>query len=216
MTFFQTSGVEDWCSTSNPQGSCKPLSGVCKPMNTSALVNFKELQNQLNRIAVAKGWSKVDVDGRIGGATVALWNKASELSVWMSPESGCDGLADLAASGAAASQARTAANNLNAPAVVSAPITSRPSSPNADPSKPPSDPPALAITDTLFGMVSSPFGLVIAAGLGYAAYRLAKGGKSPAASSPRPGRPKRARARRPSRARPTRRPSRGRRRRSRR
>ena len=225
MTFFPMAGVEDWCSTSNRQGSCSPLSGVCKPMNTASLNAFKELQNQLNRVAEVKGYSKIGVDGRIGPGTVALWNKVVTVAVLWSPSkalsmaatSSCDNLAAQAADGGAATQVRQYADSLNAPVAVAGSILARPSTPNPDPSKPPIDPPALAITDTLFGMVSSPFGLVIAAGLGYAAYRLAKSGK-PAPSAPKPGRRKTAsaRARRPSRARPTRRPSRGRRRRTRR
>lgn len=224
MTFFNLSGTEDYCSTSNRQGSCSPISGVCKPMNTVALNNFKALQDQLNRVAEMKGWMKIGVDGRIGPGTLALWNKTVASIVTWSPSkalsmyasSTCDALADQASDGGAASQVRSYADSLNAPTHVAGSILSRPSMPNPDPSKPPIDPPALAITDTLFGMVSSPFGLVIAAGLGFAAYKLAKSGKP--AASPRPAQRKRAsaRARRPSRARPTRRPSRGRRRRTRR
>lgn len=224
MTFFQLSGVEDWCSTSNRQGSCSPISGVCKPMNTAALNNFKALQDQLNRVAEVKDLSKIGVDGRIGPGTLALWNKVVTLAVIASParalsmaaSSSCDILAEQAADGGAAAQVRSYADSLHAPTQVAGSILSRPSMPNPDPSKPPIDPPALAITDTLFGMVASPFGLVIAAGLGYAAYRLAKSGKSTPAARPAQRKRASARPRRPSRARPTRRPSRGRRRRTRR
>ena len=63
---------EPWCSPEHPSGSCSPSAGMAKPMTTAALNAFKALQDQLNRVASIKSWSKVPVDGRIGSGTVAL------------------------------------------------------------------------------------------------------------------------------------------------
>mgnify|MGYP001612449738 CR=1 FL=1 len=56
--------ASNWNSTRYP--------GVCKPTNFEALGHFKKLQIQLNRIAQAKGMSKVAVDGDIGPGTIKL------------------------------------------------------------------------------------------------------------------------------------------------
>ena len=61
----------NYCTVKNPQGNCKPLPGIAKPMDVSTLNVFKDLQNQLNRVAQATGGSKIQVDGRIGGDTIA-------------------------------------------------------------------------------------------------------------------------------------------------
>jgi hypothetical protein len=168
---------EGFCSTSNPQGSCKPLAGVCKPMTTEALSQFKDLQNQLNRVAQVKGYSKIWVDGRIGKDTLALYNKVQALGlVFLSRYGTCDELSSATLRGVTIPLARRAADDLGAPATVAGRALARPSS--ADPSGGmPKDPPALAITDQIFNMISSPMGLLIAVGLGYGAYRLVKGKK---------------------------------------
>jgi hypothetical protein len=163
-----------WCSSSNISGpKCKPISGVCAPADFDALEKFKALQNQLNRVAKASGWSLINVDGRIGSQTVALYNKAQGGNLV-----GCDMLAGITVSGTSVATIKMIADQMGAPVMVKPPITSRPSTFNAKTGQV-EHPPGLAITDTVFGLVSSPFGLVIAAGLGYAAWRLYK--------SPSPG-----------------------------
>lgn len=185
MPYQLAMGSEDqthWCSTSNPQGSCKPLSGVCKPMDSDTLAKFKELQNQLNRVAKVSGWSLIDVDGRLGSKTVALYNKAQGGNLV-----GCDMLASITVSGTSIATIKMIADQMNAPAVVKAPITSRPSYVDPKTGKI-ADPPGLAITDTLFGLVSSPFGIVIAAGLGFVAWKLYKSPTGGGARRPAPRR----------------------------
>ena len=180
---------DDWCSTSHHPSVCggtKILSGVCKPADAGALANFKELQNQLNRVAQTSGWSLLDVDGRLGAKTVEYYNRAQGGNI-----TDCNMLSSITVSGTSVATIRMIADQMNAPAVVKAPITSQPSSvdPRTGQIK---DPPGLAITDAVFGLVSSPWGLAIAAGLGFAAWKLYK---TPVGGSKRPARRK-ARARR--------------------
>lgn len=61
----------NYCSVANPQGSCKPISGIAIPMTAAALDQFKTLQRQLNRVLAKKGKRLLDVDGRLGPAAVA-------------------------------------------------------------------------------------------------------------------------------------------------
>lgn len=49
--------------------------GVCKPTNFPALAAVRAFQGQLNRVAQAKGFSKVGTDGAVGPATLALFKK---------------------------------------------------------------------------------------------------------------------------------------------
>jgi len=67
--------LDQWCSDENPQGSCVALRDICKPMTWDALDTFKELQRACNRVAEAKGWKYLDVDGRIGPLTRGMVNK---------------------------------------------------------------------------------------------------------------------------------------------
>lgn len=162
------------------------VSGVCRPGNKPALDAFKALQSQLNRAAVVLKLSKVDVDGRIGPKTVELYTKVVGPGMYA-----CDMLAVVTTTGASVSMAKAAADKLNAPAVVPPPITSRPSTVAADGSI--KDPPLLGITDMAFSLVSSPFGLLIAAGLAFGAYKLATSGKKAPSAPSAPSRPRRAR-----------------------
>lgn len=63
-------GQSTWCSTSNPQGSCTPIAGVCKPMNVDTLDVYEKMQRLLNRLLAFKGKTLISVDGRIGKRTV--------------------------------------------------------------------------------------------------------------------------------------------------
>jgi len=76
MGYYSAMGglaVTQWCSEKNPQGSCKPLAGVCKPMFRDVLNAFAALQNEINRTL---GTSEIAVDKQIGTKTVAAANKA--------------------------------------------------------------------------------------------------------------------------------------------
>jgi hypothetical protein len=146
-------------------------------MTNEALASFKEMQNQLNRVAVKRGYSKINVDGRLGQTTVTLYNKV--VGTALSAMS-CDALATraLGVGMGSTSYVKSLADSLGAPATVSAPPTSRPSVPDPKGGMP-KDPPGLAITDLLF----TPIGMVAVAGLAYVGYRYYKGKKSP---SPKP------------------------------
>lgn len=154
----------DWCSPANPQAGCTTLAGVCKPMNHVTLGKFKELQNQLNRLAVANNLPKINVDGRIGSKTVSLYNKGVGGSM-----TSCDQLSAITVTGQSISLAKAAALAIGAPAKVDPPITSRPSIAKADGTV--ADPPLLSVTDSIFGLFESPIGLLAVAGLGYMGYR---------------------------------------------
>jgi hypothetical protein len=71
-----------WCSERNPQGKCKPIRGVCKPMDRPTLELFWDLQRNTNAHLAKAGKTLLDVDGRIGPKTVkgvnfALGSKVS-------------------------------------------------------------------------------------------------------------------------------------------
>jgi hypothetical protein len=93
---------------------------VCKPTNLTALNHAKYLQQQLNRVAQAKGFPKVGVDGEIGPGTLSLFGKvqaAAGGSVIMGSPLSCMGVApDADVLGA---QVHGYANSIGAPAVAS-------------------------------------------------------------------------------------------------
>lgn len=60
-----------WCSDQNPQGTCKPLTNICIPMDAATLEIYKGLQRQANRILAATGKKLLKVDGRIGPLTMS-------------------------------------------------------------------------------------------------------------------------------------------------
>lgn len=62
-----------WCSDKSPVPGCKTLAGVCKPMTAATLETFKALQREVNRTL---GKTAVNVDGRIGSATLAATKDA--------------------------------------------------------------------------------------------------------------------------------------------
>jgi hypothetical protein len=66
----------DWCSTKNPQGTCKPIRGIVLPMTIAAADQFKSMQDEINRVAHMTNTAKVAVDGRIGPGTLSAANAA--------------------------------------------------------------------------------------------------------------------------------------------
>lgn len=172
-------GADEW----------KNVSGVCRPMNNASLGLFKELQSQLNRVAVAHNpkWSRIDVDGRLGARTIELYNKAAGESVFLGPVTSCDELSQLVLSGMAVSGVKRLADQLGAPTTVPAPWTSRPTQPNPSGGVP-VEPPAAGVTDMVSGLVGSPLGLIALAGAGFVGYRLLKSGKKGGSKRRRPGR----------------------------
>jgi len=78
MSYVQAMGSIErgaWCSDLNPQGDCRPLINICKPMDKPTAVLFKTLQSELNRAALATKNSPVPVDARPGKDTIVLANK---------------------------------------------------------------------------------------------------------------------------------------------
>jgi hypothetical protein len=64
--------------------NCTSFPGVCKPTNFPALDIVRTLQQQCNRIAQVKGFTKAAVDGDVGPGTVALVNKIATLGIGIS------------------------------------------------------------------------------------------------------------------------------------
>lgn len=64
----------NWCSDQNPQGTCKPLVNICKPMNSATLAGIKTLQRQTNALLSKIGKTLLDVDGRVGPKTMGAVN----------------------------------------------------------------------------------------------------------------------------------------------
>ena len=115
-----------WCSTANQPSGCTPVSGVCKPTTAGTLSQFRSMQQQCNRLLVARGKSPIDVDGRIGPRTLSAVNGFE--SVTGKSYGSCDGAARDA--GLLTSMFMNAANRENAPAKV--------------PDPPPTSPPTIA------------------------------------------------------------------------
>jgi hypothetical protein len=63
-------------STWQPTFNSTKYPGVCKPSNVGTLAAFKALQTQLNRVAQAKGLTKIGVDGDIGAGTLRIMTSA--------------------------------------------------------------------------------------------------------------------------------------------
>ena len=80
-------GAPWWCSPAMPQGSCTVTAGVCKPMNQATITLFQMIQRRINALLAKRKKSLINVDGRIGSATVSAMRAISS-----SPESitGCD------------------------------------------------------------------------------------------------------------------------------
>lgn len=55
---------------------CKPIPGVCLPLDSATLAAFKSVQRTTNAILAKLGKPLIDVDGRIGMGTVRAVNAA--------------------------------------------------------------------------------------------------------------------------------------------
>lgn len=95
-----------WNSTKYP--------GTCKPSDFATLAKFKAFQEQLNRVAQAKGFSKIAVDGDLGPGTVALARQVTQ-----SNQLTCSTIAGQISTFTAT--VRTLADSLAAPSKVSGP-----------------------------------------------------------------------------------------------
>lgn len=185
-----------WCSTTNRQGSCNPITGVCLPMDATTLATFKDLQRQTNRLLTRAGKRTIGVDGRIGPSTVnavadamswagAMGLSAGALAQGLSWSSIRGKPCDLIAAHADQIAAKIAviAGGLAAP-VVADPPSSKPSQPSTGGQV--VHPPASTIMSSastsflswLPPVVSTPLGIV-ALGVGgllaYKAWKMPKG-----------------------------------------
>lgn len=112
--------------TTTTASDFKAIAGVCKPTNFPALELSKELQRQLNRVAKAKGFTRVVVDGAIGAGTLALFKQVQALTkgALMGDPSSCMGVAPDV--DVLAAQAKQFADSINAPADGGGPLSLSP------------------------------------------------------------------------------------------
>lgn len=90
--------------------------GSCKPRNFVALNYVKTLQGQLNRIAAAKGFAKIGVDGQIGPSALGLLKKVqAAFPAIMGDTSSC--LYVSADADVIGGQVKDVADSIGAPAV---------------------------------------------------------------------------------------------------
>lgn len=117
---FQTAS-----GTTTSAADFSSVGGVCKPSNFPALNVVRWFQEQLNRVAQVKGFSKVSPDGAVGPATLTLFRKvqaAAPAGSIMGDANSCMTVApDVDVLG---QQIQTYADSLGAPAKVSGPILS--------------------------------------------------------------------------------------------
>lgn len=75
MTMSPYSGYVPMGDIAAADFNATKYAGVCKPSTFAALATFKDLQNQLNRVASITGTTRIVVDGDIGPGTVGLYTK---------------------------------------------------------------------------------------------------------------------------------------------
>lgn len=68
---FNKLAVEDF--------NCARIPGVCRPMSFPASAAVQKMQLQLNRVAQAKGFPRIGVDGDVGPQTIALLKRVQPL-----------------------------------------------------------------------------------------------------------------------------------------
>ncbi|HMG58030.1 MAG TPA: hypothetical protein VK601_31230 [Kofleriaceae bacterium] len=114
--------------TSTSASDFTNIGGVCKPQNFPALAASRELQNQLNRVAQMKGFSKISSDGAIGPGTLTLFRQVQAIAAGsvMGDASACTGIAPDV--DVLSVQVKAVADSLGAPATVSGPLFSNPPS----------------------------------------------------------------------------------------
>jgi len=174
--------LTDWCSSTNAQGNCKAINGICMPMNSRSLQVFKDLQRVANRILYASQKSLIDVDGRIGPQTLAAVNFAMKRVSGPYDDFGsCDGLSlvaddvEMMLAGGAAS--------IGAPETIPDPSSSKPSVLKSDGSVDNSMAKAGFVE-----LLSSPIGLALIGAGVFLALRQKKGAKKKPATRRAPAR----------------------------
>lgn len=156
MTYYQSMGEQesDFVVSGGIGTVLSRRGSLCRPTNFSALAAFKNLQTQLNRVAAAKGWSNVTVDGDIGPTTMTLFNRAipvmnQTLGYRHTADWNCYDLAMQATNFGVA--LKLTADRLGKP-------PAKPVAKNGDYVLPPTGPPAGPPSDMMAGL-TSPLGL---------------------------------------------------------
>lgn len=146
--------------------------GICKPANKETLDVVVKFQKQLNRVAHAKGFTKIGPDGDIGPGTLALFRQVQSASSGTVSGNGqsCGGIANASLPDISL-EVEALADVLGAPATITSPKPASPPSfvnnqggltvnPNAG---------AASVLD-VFTKMSTPMklaGVGIAAGIGF-------------------------------------------------
>lgn len=163
MTYFHALGAvprDDWCSDRNPRSACRGGPNICSPRFPRTLELFRQVQEEVNRVARARGFSRVAVDGDIGPETISGVNRALGRSY-----SRCEEIASQADSVRTA--LRAAANAAGAGRL---PDQTDPLPPEIDPDDPSSTDrarKAMNLEPTksgLVGMLTSPIGIAALVG----------------------------------------------------
>jgi hypothetical protein len=121
MTYLPTMG-----DTATIAFNSTKYPGICKPSNPTTLQAVYDMQNQINRIAKMKGGKIIAQDGDIGPGTLAAARFAAG---YLGPVAVASAPSSCSALGAAiiefTSAVRAKADDLGAPAKVSAPVPAR-------------------------------------------------------------------------------------------
>lgn len=149
--------------------------GVCKPADKNTLLMVTGFQKQLNRVAQAKGLSKIGVDGDIGPGTQGLYASVVQASGGAVPSGSLCGndLPGIAVS------VQSFADSLGAPVVASSPPAKTPSFVNPTTGIETKVPAAGASIGDMFKGMSTPLKLTfvgILGGIGYFVFLEKRGG----------------------------------------
>lgn len=155
--------------------SAADFNANCKPNNFVALKYVQSLQDQLNRVATAKGYPLIGVDGQVGPGTLSLFKKvqAAFPTALMGDASSC--LYISADADVLADQVKSIADTAGAPAFVTAPpgkAATIAGKVTGTPIRPPGAP-AASVGDVFKGITAGQ-GVVLAGMAGLAVYLLKK------------------------------------------
>jgi hypothetical protein len=119
MTYLPTMGDIDLLKF-----NCTKYPGICKPMDFPTLGIVRDMQNQINRVASAKGMRLIATDGDIGPGTVAAVAAINHFLAPLSFDTSSNTAVVLKMVGIAI-RAKAVADGLGVPAMVSAPIPAK-------------------------------------------------------------------------------------------
>ncbi len=155
---------------------------ICLPNNATVLALWKNLQTQINRLAVVQGVAKIAVDGRIGPGTAKAYS-----AVTGQPLTASVNLAAAASSGMV-SNLKAKADSAGAPAVVPTPPLTIASTVNAagGVTHPNALVQQLSQGNDVVGLIKTPVGIVLCVGVAFIGYKVVKKVRGKRSSSAAP------------------------------